>query len=131
MTDPRVTTRHYAARAEAAEAALAALAAMSLVCAHCGPESAGPAADNGRACATCYGTLILTDAAGAAELRRRYDDAVGEADGLAQARAEGEAAGAARERAAVVRFIRAVAAANGHSPLLNAVAADVGLGVTR
>ena len=132
------------------------MTAMSLVCAHCGPESAGPAADNGRACATCYGTLILTDAAGAAELRRRYDDAVGEAaaqaeaaqaraaDGpaaaffcqsvahllappgaeddavrhlraedlpdllthlrerLAQARVEGEAAGAARERAAVV-----------------------------
>jgi hypothetical protein len=117
--------RDFRARAEAAEAALAA---MSLVCAHCGPESAGPAADNGRACATCYGTLILTDAAGAAELRRRYDDAVGEADGLAQARAEGEAAGAARERAAVVRFIRAVAAANGHSPLLNAVAADVASG---
>jgi hypothetical protein len=120
--------RDFRARAEAAEVALAALAAMSLVCAHCGPESAGPAADNGRACATCYGTLILTDAAGAAELRRRYDDAVGEADGLAQARAEGEAAGAARERAAVVRFIRAVAAANGHSPLLNAVAADVASG---
>jgi hypothetical protein len=59
--------------------------AMSFVCAHCGPESAGPAADNGRACATCYGTLILTDAAGAAELRRRYDDAVGEAAAQAEA----------------------------------------------
>ena len=135
------------------------MSAMALVCAHCGPESAGPAADNGRACATCYGTLILTDAAGAAELRRRYDDAVGEAaaqaeaaqaratDGhaaaffcqsvahllappgaedeamrhlraedlpdllthlreqLAQARAEGEAAGGARERAAVVAML--------------------------
>jgi len=134
---------------------------MSLVCAHCGPESAGPAADNGRACATCYGTLILTDAAGAAELRRRYDDAVGEAaaqaeaaqvraaDGhaaaffcqsvahllappgaeddavrhlraedlpdlltslcerLAQARAEGEAAGVARERERVLALVRA------------------------
>jgi len=133
--------------------------AMSFVCAHCGPESAGPAADNGRACATCYGTLILTDAAGAAELRRRYDDAVGEAaaqaeaaqlraadshaaaffcqsvahllappgaeddavrhlraedlpdllthlrERLAQARAEGEAAGAAHERAAVVAML--------------------------
>ena len=47
---------------------------------------------------------------------------------LAQARAEGEAAGAARERAVIVRFIRAVAAANNHSPLLSAVAADVALG---
>ena len=47
---------------------------------------------------------------------------------VAQARAEGEAAGAARERAAIVRFIRAVAAANSHSQLLNAVAADVASG---
>ena len=62
-------------RANEAEAKLAAL---SLVCAHCGPESAGPAPDNAAACATCCGALILTDAAGAAELRRRYDEAVGE-----------------------------------------------------
>lgn len=154
----RERTARLLTRAEAAEGALAA---MSLVCAHCGPESVGPAADNGRACATCYGTLILTDAAGAAELRRRYDDAVGEAaaqaeaaqalaadshaaaffcqsvahllappgaeddavrhlraedlpdllahlrERLAQARAEGEAAGAARERERVLALVRA------------------------
>lgn len=65
-------------RANEAEAKLADL---SLVCAHCGPESAGPAPDAPRSCATCYGALILTDAAGAAELRRRYDEAVTEAAG--------------------------------------------------
>lgn len=67
-------------RAKAAEAKLAAL---SLACAHCGPESAGPAADNAAACATCYGDLILTDAAGAEVLCRRYNEVVvdGRVDG--------------------------------------------------
>lgn len=60
-------------RAKAAEAKLSAL---SLACAHCGPECAGPAADNPAACATCYGDLILTDAAGAAALCRRYNEVV-------------------------------------------------------
>lgn len=69
--------RFLAAR-QRAEAAEAKLAGLSMVCAHCGPESAGPAADAPRSCATCYGALILTDAAGAAELRRRYDEAVAE-----------------------------------------------------
>lgn len=66
--------RFERARAEAAEAKLAAL---SLACAHCGPESAGPAADNPMACATCYGDLILTDAAGAETIQRFYSVAVG------------------------------------------------------
>lgn len=46
--------------------------ALSLACAHCGPESAGPAQDNPKACATCCGDLILTDADGAALLHRWY-----------------------------------------------------------
>ena len=50
--------------------------ASKWACAHCGPESAGPAADDPRACATCYGDLILTDAAGAAVLQRLYSEAV-------------------------------------------------------
>ena len=48
--------------------------ALSLVCAHCGPESAGPAADAPRTCATCYGDLVLTDPAGAEVLRRWYNE---------------------------------------------------------
>lgn len=50
--------------------------ALKLACAHCGPESAGPAADDPRSCATCYGDLILTDAAGAQILQRLYSEAV-------------------------------------------------------
>lgn len=71
----------WAALYSRAKAAEAKLAALSLACAHCGPESAGPATDSPMACATCYGDLILTDAAGAAVLRRRYDEAVAEGQG--------------------------------------------------
>ena len=92
-----------------AEAAEARAAAVSLVCAHCGPESAGPAAGNDRACATCYGTLILTDAAGAAELRRRYDDAVGEA-------AEARAAQAQADLDALARTVGAAIVAGSLAP---------------
>lgn len=74
-----VTTAFSLAMAEwrdRANAAETALAALSLACAHCGPESAGPATDDPRSCATCYGDLILTDAVGAETLRRIYSEAV-------------------------------------------------------
>ena len=67
------------AKLDAAQAKLDAAPCLTLACAHCGPESAGPASDNSRTCATCCGVLILTDDAGAAELRRRYDEDAAEA----------------------------------------------------
>lgn len=67
----------WAALYSRAKAAEAKLAALSLACAHCGPESAGPATDEPMACATCYGDLVLTDAAGAAILGRLYDETIG------------------------------------------------------
>lgn len=79
---PRKTQEAKSAAVEAwadmysrAKAAEAKLSALSLACAHCGPESAGPATDDPRSCATCYGDLILTDAAGAAVLQRLYGEA--------------------------------------------------------
>jgi hypothetical protein len=45
---------------------------LALHCAHCGPESAGPAPDDPHACTTCYGPLVLTDARGAEVLREMY-----------------------------------------------------------
>ena len=55
--------------------------ALSLACAHCGPESAGPAADAPMSCATCYGDLVLATAAEAEALCRSYGKPEADPDG--------------------------------------------------
>lgn len=64
------------------------------VCLGCGLVSA---CDDDRCCLTCGRDLIVVADAGSADVLT---------DAIAEARAEGEAAGAARERAAVVAWLR-------------------------
>lgn len=64
------------------------------VCLGCGLVSA---CDDDRCCLTCGRDLIVVADAGSADVLT---------DAIAEARAEGEAAGAARERAAAVAWLR-------------------------